>query len=49
MSSWALKTLDALEILIRLAEGTTTQAIPVVVLTASLHLTAAHRPHVWGR
>jgi CheY-like chemotaxis protein len=39
----AIETPDALEILVRLAAGPTTQDIPVVVLTASLHSPEAQR------
>jgi CheY-like chemotaxis protein len=39
----AIETPEALEILVRLAAATTTQDIPVVVLTSSLRSTAAQR------
>jgi PAS domain S-box-containing protein len=39
----AIETADALEILMRLAAGPTTQDIPIVVLTTSLHSSAARR------
>ena len=44
----AIETPDALEILVRLAEGPSTRDIPVVVLTSSLHSRAARRAREAG-
>jgi PAS domain S-box-containing protein len=44
----AIETPDALEILVRLSAGPTTQDIPIVVLTTSLHSSAARRAREAG-
>jgi PAS domain S-box-containing protein len=44
----AIETPDALEILVRLADGLSTRDIPVVVLTSSLHSRAARRAREVG-